>query len=59
MVLPREVAMGEVGDHYIKGWDKKDEKRVENAHSEITTTEISKQSAMDSLNDMEGLLDDE
>ena len=50
-VLPREVAQGEVGDYYIKGWDKSDEKRLENATSETTTTDISKRSAIDSLND--------
>ena len=50
-VLPRETAEGKAGDYYIKGWDKNDEKRLENATSEITTTEISKESAIDSLND--------
>ncbi|MFA6197232.1 MAG: ferredoxin-type protein NapG [Sulfurimonas sp.] len=50
-VLPREIALGRVGDHYIKGWDKNDEKRIEKASSKTTTTEISKESAIDSLND--------
>jgi len=27
-VLPRNIATGEVGNHYIKGWDKKDEERI-------------------------------
>ena len=60
IVLPREVALGKVGDHYIKGWDKKDEKRLENAHAETTVTERSKRSAMDSLNDdfIGGILDE-
>ncbi len=49
-VLPRENALGKAGDYYIKGWDKNDEKRLENATSKTTTTEISKDSAMDSLN---------
>ena len=49
-VLPRKVAEGKAGDYYIKGWDKNDEKRLENATSEVTTTEISKKSALDSLN---------
>lgn len=57
-VLPREVALGKVGDHYIKGWDQSDDARVKNAHSDITTTELSKQKAVDSLNDMGGLFDD-
>jgi ferredoxin-type protein NapG len=49
-VLPREVALGRAGDYYIKGWDQSDEKRLEKATSQTTTTEISKESAMDSLN---------
>ncbi len=49
-VLPRKIAEGKAGDYYIKGWDKNDEKRLENATSEVTTTEISKKSALDSLN---------
>jgi len=51
-VLPREVAMGRAGTHYIKGWDTKDEQRLEGASSKTTTTEISKKSAVDSLNDV-------
>ena len=59
IVLPREVVLGKVGDHYIKGWDKEDEKRLENAQAISTKTELSKQSPMDSLNSgFEGLLDD-
>ena len=56
-VLPREVALGRAGDYYIKGWDKKDEKRVENATVSTTKTELSKDSAINSLNKgMEDLL---
>ena len=57
-ILPRENALGRAGDYYIKGWDKKDDQRVKNAKATINTTEISKKTAMDSLNDMGGLLDD-
>lgn len=57
-VLPRKLALGKVGDHYIKGWDSEDEKRLENASHKITKTKKSERSAIDSLNDMEGLLDD-
>jgi len=57
-VLPKEIALGKAGDYYIKGWDRNDEKRLENATSQTTTTEISREKAIDSLNDMEGLLDD-
>jgi ferredoxin-type protein NapG len=51
-VLPRENALGKAGDYYIKGWDKEDEQRLKNAEAKTTTTEISKKSAMDSLNDI-------
>ena len=50
-IFPREVAMGKAGDYYIKGWDKDDDKRVKNAKAIKTTTDISKSSAIDSLND--------
>ena len=49
-VLPREIAQGKAGDHYIKGWDKKDEKRLKDAHAIKTKTDLSKKSALDSLN---------
>ncbi|NVJ52232.1 MAG: ferredoxin-type protein NapG [Campylobacteraceae bacterium] len=57
-VLPREVALGKAGNYYIKGWDKTDEKRLEEVTSGTTKTEISERKAVDSLNDMKGLLDD-
>ena len=50
-VLPKEIAKGKAGSHYIKGWDKEDEKRLEGATSQTTTTKISKDSAIDSLNE--------
>ena len=49
-VLPNDIAKGVAGDHYVKGWDKKDEHRVENAKAEETTTEISNQDSTDYLN---------
>jgi len=42
-VLPNEVSKGVAGDHYVKGWDKDDEKRIKNAVAEETTTELSKE----------------
>ena len=37
-VLPRELALGKAGDHYVKGWDKKDEARIQNrVEKDITT----------------------
>ena len=58
-ILPREVAMGKAGSHYIRGWDKKDEQRLKNAHSIRTTTRFSKHKAVDKLNGgLKGLLDE-
>ena len=54
-VLPRALAMGEVGNHYIKGWDPNDEKRLEGVKQETTHTTLSEKSAVDSLNDEGGL----
>ncbi len=34
-VLPRSVATGKVGDHYVKGWDKEDEKRMKLNNTEV------------------------
>ena len=50
-VLPRAVAEGRAGNYYIKGWDKDDEKRLEQATEIKTVTKISEESALDSLND--------
>ena len=49
-VIPREIVLGQVDTNYIKGWDKKDEKRLENATTKINTTKISQKSAVDNLN---------
>ena len=58
-ILPREVAMGKAGSHYIKGWDKKDEERLKDAHAIHTTTSFSRRKAVDKLNSgLEGMLDE-
>ncbi|HIP02686.1 MAG TPA: ferredoxin-type protein NapG [Campylobacterales bacterium] len=58
-ILPREVAMGKAGSHYIKGWDKKDEARLQDAQTIHTTTDVSRKKAVDRLNSgLEGLLDE-
>ena len=57
-ILPRELVTGRAGDHYIKSWSKEDENRLKNAREINTKTKISNRPAIDSLNDMKGLLDD-
>ncbi len=49
-VLPHEVSQGKAGSHYVKGWDKADEKRLIDAQAEETTTERSEKSSVDYLN---------
>lgn len=55
-VFPRELAMGEVGDHYIKSWEAEDEKRIENINTE-EGKDKDVESAMDYLNQGEELFD--
>jgi ferredoxin-type protein NapG len=58
MVLPRAIATGAVGDHYIKGWDKKDEERLNNS-SNKSKKDSDVDSAVDYLNSSDDLFDDE
>ncbi len=40
-VLPKEIALGKPGNHYVKGWDKKDQQRVkERVGKDITTHDV-------------------
>ena len=58
-IISFDIALGKAGDHYVQGWNKEDEKRVENATSETTQTQINKDGVVKSLNnskDMEDLL---
>jgi len=52
-IRPRELALGKPGDHYVKGWDNKDQERVGNqSNKELTTkTERSSKGASDYLNE--------
>ncbi len=55
-VLPLELAQGAIGAHYIKGWDKADEKRIDEIKGDVTTkTKRSEKSAQDYLNTDEEL----
>ena len=49
-VLPNQVAKGKAGDHYVKGWDEKDQERVGNAKEIHTETKRSEKDASDYLN---------
>jgi ferredoxin-type protein NapG len=56
-VLPVDVATGKVGDHYIKGWDKSDEKRLKSNGMDRQQPE-GNENAIDYLNDWEDLIDE-
>lgn len=49
-ILPREFVLGEAGNNYIKGWDEKDEKRLQDVNTE---KKFDKNKAKDYLNDGE------
>jgi ferredoxin-type protein NapG len=57
-VLPKEIAQGELGDHYIKGWDKKDENRLKNVSENVTTKDKRSELAPQDYLNSGGLLDD-
>ena len=50
-VLPLTMVRGETGSHYVRGWLESEESKLKNAKSKINTTDISKQPALDTLND--------
>ncbi len=50
-VLPRKLAMGEATNRYVRGWDAKDEERLQGISTDVTTkTKKSEKSAVDYLN---------
>lgn len=58
IVLPRDLALGKVDRHYIRGWEEQDEQYLENISTDVTTrTERSSQAPADYLN-TGGLLDE-
>ncbi len=56
-VLPISIATGKVGDHYIKGWDKDDEQRLNNVNSDIEVDDDNS-GAIDYLNNTDDLFND-
>ena len=57
-VFPRELAMGEVGKHYIKSWDAGDEARIEGIQDSQSKDDEDLNSALDYLNNDEDLLEE-
>jgi ferredoxin-type protein NapG len=59
-ILPRSISAGDVGSHYIVGWEEGDEKRISERSEDVTMkrTERNKESAIDNINDIEGILNE-
>ena len=57
-ILPKDKVQGKVADHYLKGWDKSDETRIDTTKV-YQDTKTNKQSTLDYLNDTESILNDE
>ena len=54
IILPREIALGKAGTNYIKGWESKDENRLIDVSTDVTTkTKRSQKSVTNYLNDEE------
>lgn len=56
-ILPGEIAMGEVGNHYIKSWEDGDEERINQIEEGENMDEKDIESALDYLNQDEELFD--
>ncbi len=56
-VLPLGLAMGKIGDHYIKSWKEGDEARLNNKEMQPENTKKDVESAMDYLNTEDELFD--
>ena len=57
-ILPLAITKGDIGSHYIVGWDKGDESRVDVSSLDVTLekTKRNEKSAIDNLNDVDGIL---
>jgi ferredoxin-type protein NapG len=56
-ILPREIATGKLGGHYLKSWDKNDEQRLHSI-KEKTKEKDDVDSALDYLNNTDDLIDE-
>ncbi len=50
MIMPRDKVLGDVGTNYIKGWDKEDEKRLNDLDTKSKQDNKNESSAIDYLN---------
>ena len=59
-ILPLAISRGDIGTHFIIGWEKEDEARLKESSTDVTLdrTPRNRQSALDNVNDTDGILDD-
>lgn len=59
-ILPLAITKGDIGSHFIVGWEKGDESRLVDTSNDVTLdrTPRNKKSALDNVNDVDGILDD-
>lgn len=58
-ILPLSLSKGDIGSHYVVGWKKEDEQRLDVAKStdiKIQRTKRNEKSAIDNVNDVDGIL---
>ncbi|MGB6020554.1 MAG: ferredoxin-type protein NapG [Sulfurimonadaceae bacterium] len=57
-VLPLSVTTGDIGSHFIVGWEKEDESRLDDISTDVTLdrTKRNEKSAIDNVNDVDGIL---
>ncbi len=57
-VLPLSISTGDVGSHYIVGWEEEDEKRISQRTGDVILdrTKRNQKSAVDNVNDVDGIL---
>ncbi|MCK9474040.1 ferredoxin-type protein NapG [Sulfurimonas sp.] len=58
-VLPLFLSQSDIGSHYIIGWKKEDEERLKKSSTDVTMskTKRNEKSALDNVNDVEGILE--
>lgn len=57
-ILPLHISKGDIGSHYVVGWEKEDEARISESSLEVTLekTKRNEKSVIDNLNDEDGIL---
>ncbi len=57
-ILPLALSRGDIGSHYLVGWGEQDDSQLDSVSTDVTLkrTKRNKKSALDNINDTEGIL---